>query len=74
MRNQIKRDQRDDNDYPRCSLPKMVSFYKKWPVDNVDRNLGEADANEADADEESYLSVVWHRDIVAAKCILYKGK
>lgn len=86
VRNQIKRDQRDNPDYPRCPLPKMISFYKEWPLNNVDANLGEAEAEAEwegieDETEEQIIeeeelppSVVWHRDIVAAKCILYKGK
>lgn len=68
VRNEIKRYQRNNPNDPRDPVPKMTSFYKTWPLNDVDINLGEAEA------EESPLSVVWHRDIVAAKCILYKGE
>lgn len=71
-RYEIKKDQRQNPDIPRDPVPKTITFEKTWPLNNVGIGLGEAESG-ADADQ-SLPSVVWHRDIVAAKCILYKGE
>lgn len=48
-------------------LSKVVVYQKNWRVNP-------AVDGELDAIDESIKKTVWHRDIVAAKCIMIKGK
>lgn len=48
-------------------VTKIVKFYKNWPLYAPNNGLDDA------APEQQTMSIVWHRDIVAAKCILIKG-
>jgi hypothetical protein len=68
----------------RLASPKMY-FRKTWPLNPVNAvQVEDDDANNNDQhpDEEQQqqqqqqrpCTIVWHRDIVAARCIMYKGK
>lgn len=48
-------------------VSKIVKYYKEWPLNAPHNGLDNA------ASEQQTMSIVWHRDIVAAKCILIKG-
>lgn len=52
--------------YSHGLVPKLTEWFKNWQLN--------ADNNWNDSRHPHQLKTVWHRDIVAAKCILYKGK
>lgn len=49
-------------------VSKKIRFFKTWQPTAVNGNLEEAEQ------EATALTTIWHRDIVAAKLILYKGR
>lgn len=57
-------------------LTKMKFIYKQWTINDVNQELDEAAAaaEQQQQQQPRGWNVYWHRDIVAAKCILYKGK
>lgn len=70
-------------------VPKMICYRKNWRqnlVDGLDRNVAQRpddvidfteDYMPEDEDEDDLVPVfatIWHRDISAAKLILYKGR
>lgn len=59
----------------RLKAKKMYCFSKNWPLNPA--NQMEADAaaaaNEQAEEEPQPFSIVRHRDIIAARCIMYKG-
>lgn len=54
-----------DQQEPGRLVSKVVKFFRNWQL-----NIGEDDVVYADCGQKT---TVWHRDVVAAKCILYKG-
>lgn len=52
--------------YSHGLVPKITQWFKNWQLN--------ADNTWNDSRHPHQLKTVWHRDIVAAKCILYKGK
>lgn len=48
-------------------VPKLSVWFKNWQL-NAENNTWN------DSRHPHQLKTVWHRDVVAAKCILYKGK
>lgn len=56
-------------------LPKIVFYHKTWPVNPVNVDFEYVNAEQIDEMEveRRVHKTVWHRDIVAAKCILIKG-
>lgn len=64
----------------RLRSPKMY-YWKNWPLNSANEYNAVYMIEDQQEQPEQYqqimpiiLTIVWHRDIVAAKCILYKGK
>lgn len=59
-------------------VPKVKVYRKKWLINTINRGLNNAASGEGDQRQQQQQlpkpkTVVWHRDIAAAKCILEKG-
>lgn len=58
-----------DEDIARL-VSKKTNFNKEWLLNATNHQM----ENAADQERRKPSKIVWHRDIVAAKCMLYKGK
>lgn len=54
-----------DQQDPGRLVSKVVKFFKNWQLNTGEDGLVYVDCGQK--------NTVWHRDLVAAKCILYKG-
>lgn len=56
-------------------VPSIIVYSKEWPRnDAVFHELDLGAVSENSEQKQKLPSVVWHRDISAAKCIMYKGE
>lgn len=63
---QLIRDAMPDRHTPERLVSKIVKHFKTWQLNTDEDGMVFLDCGEN--------TTVWHRDLVAAKCILYKGE